>query len=498
MNTGIQTDILDKITAFLSREHSHLINGKIAVSSGTKKLSILDPSNGKEIAQTPIADKNDVEAAVNSAHIAFKDGRWSGLRPADRERILLKFADLVERDADLIAHIETLEQGKSIMISRHVEVGGSIEFIRFAAGLATKLYGRTMDLSPPPGMKFTAFTRREPIGVVAAIAPWNFPMAIALWKVIPALAAGCTVVLKPSESTPLTALWLAELALEAGVPDGVFNVITGDGATSGDALVRSPLVSKISFTGSTVTGKSIGKIAMDRMARVTLELGGKNPAIILKDADIDAAVQGIVMGAFLNNGQVCAAASRIYIESEVFDKFAAAMEGVIKGMSVGPGLDPSNQINPLVSQTHQNRVQNYLDDASSKGAELISGKDGPDKNGFYISPTLVINPNTNLNLFREEVFGPLLGLTRVANAQEAISKANDTQYGLAASLWTSDLKATMDIVPQLEAGTVWVNTHVPLDANMPFGGYKQSGIGREFGPNWVENFTEEKSVCISH
>jgi phenylacetaldehyde dehydrogenase len=463
-------------------------------------LPVFNPADGAQIASVPDADANDVSVAVRSAHAAFADGRWRNLRPADRERILLRFADLVEKSSESLAQLETLEQGKSINISRAVEVAGSVEYMRYVAGLATKITGMTLDVSmpAPPGGRYTAYTRREPIGVVAAIAPWNFPLAIAIWKIMPSLAAGCTLVLKPSEVTPLTALWLAELAVEAGIPPGVFNVVTGGGSTCGQALVSSPLVSKISFTGSTATGKAIGRVAIENMTRVSLELGGKNPAIVLKDADINAVVGGLMMGAFLNQGQVCAAASRVYIEAPLFDKIAEGLAQAVATLSMGPGLDQTAQVNPLVSATHQRKVLGFVEEAQRAGAELVQGSGAPDGKGYYVRPTLLLNPSKVLRLTRDEVFGPVLALTRVADAEKAIALANESVYGLAASLWTRDLKATLDIVPRIQAGTVWVNSHVPIDPNLPFGGFKQSGIGRDFGPRWLDGYTEEKAVCIAH
>jgi phenylacetaldehyde dehydrogenase len=486
------------VSDFIDRARGVFIEGEWANPTGSAELPVFNPADGNRIASVGQASAADVERAIASAHRAHTDGRWRALRPADRERILLRFADLVEAHADALAQLETLEQGKGIVIARHVEVGGAIEWMRYTAGLATKITGMTMDLSvaTPPGTRATAFTRREPIGVVAGIVPWNFPLAIAVWKILPALAAGCTIVLKPSEFTPLSALRLAELAMEAGVPAGVFNVVTGDGGTVGRALISSPLIAKISFTGSTATGKAIGHAAVDNMTRFSLELGGKNPAIVLKDADVEATIAGLSIGAFFNQGQVCAAASRVYVEAPLFDRIAAGLEGAIKAMKVGPGLDPEAQINPLVSAGHRDKVLAYLEDAVSHSAELIQGGFGPDANGYYVPPTLVIEPVADMKLMREEVFGPVLTLTRVADAEAAIRAANDSEMGLSASLWTRDLKSTFDIVPRLEAGTVWVNSHVPIDPNMPFGGFKQSGTGRDFGPRWLESFTEEKSVCI--
>jgi phenylacetaldehyde dehydrogenase len=488
------------VQKFLASNPGQFIEGSRVASAVRTTLPVFNPADGSQISVVADGDAADAASAVASAHAAFADRRWSGKRPADRERILLRFADLVEQNAELLAQLETLEQGKSIHLSRAVEVGGSVEYMRYVAGLATKITGMTLDLSMPasPGTRYTAYTQREPVGVVAAIAPWNFPMMIALWKIMPALAAGCTLVLKPSEVTPLTALWLAELALEAGVPPGVFNVITGTGAKCGSALVTSPLVSKISFTGSTLTGKTIGHAAIENMTRMSLELGGKNPAIVLRDADVGAVLGGLMMGAFLNQGQVCAAASRVYIEGPVFDQVVAGLSQAVRSLSVGPGLDPAAQVNPLVSASHQRKVLGFVEEARKAGAELVEGAKAASSTGFYVSPTLLVNPSGSLRLVREEVFGPVLVLTRVADVEEAVRLANDSVYGLAASLWTRDLKSTLDLVPRIQAGTVWVNSHVPIDPNLPFGGFKQSGIGRDFGPRWLEGYTEEKAVCIAH
>ncbi|MEN2792965.1 aldehyde dehydrogenase family protein [Sphingomonas oligophenolica] len=487
-----------QVTAFLALDPAIIIDGKRVASDGSATLPVYDPSSGRVIATAIDATATDVDRAVRSADAAFRDGRWRHMRPADRERVLLKFADLVVEKGEVYAQLETLEQGKSIAISRMFEVGASSDWMRYAAGLATKISGRTFDTSLPGGPQhWTTYTRREPIGVVAGIAPWNFPMMIALWKVMPALAAGCSVVLKPSEVTPLTALMLAETALEAGVPAGVFNVITGSGAGAGAALTSHPLVAKISFTGSTPTGKVIGRAAIDNLTRVTLELGGKNPAIVLKDADLATVIPGLMAGGFLNGGQVCAAASRVYVEAPLYDDLVGALQGAISGMKVGPGLDPETQINPLVSSGHQAKVKAYLDDARSAGASLVTGAAVPSE-GYYISPTLVLDPGDHLKLTREEVFGPILGVARVADAEEAITRANDSNLGLGASLWTRDLSTAMNITPRLEAGTVWVNSHVFIDPNMPFGGFKQSGVGRDFGVDWLDAYTELKSVCIAH
>lgn len=484
------------VAAFLKGRHGAFIDGQI-VSDGDVGLPVYDPATGNVIAQVATSHEALVQRAVDSAHAAFSERRWRGVRPADRERILLRFADLVERDAEFLAELETREQGKSIGISRQVEVNGTIDWMRYAAGLATKITGMTMDLSipTPPGTRSTAMTRREPIGVVAGIVPWNFPLTIAAWKIMPALAAGCTIVLKPSELTPLTALYLAGLASEAGVPNGVFNIVTGD-ANTGRALVASPKVAKISFTGSTRAGVEIGISAMKRLARVTLELGGKNPAIVLDDADPVATAAGLIAGGFFNGGQVCAAASRLYVTPGIFDRLGAELQSAVSSLTIGSGLDLSAHVGPLVSSSHRDKVASYISEAEGAGAKLIRGGQTPGNGGYFVSPALVVNPEPQLRLLSEEIFGPVLAMVRVADAEEALRLANDTPYGLAASVWTQNLKQAMDLTDRIEAGTVWVNTHVPIDPAMPFGGYKASGLGRDFGTQWAEAYTEEKSICF--
>lgn len=491
-------EILPEVRAFPPALTGAFIDGAASAGGGAP-IEVIDPSSEEVIASIPEADAATVDRAVRGADAAFRDGRWRSMRPADRERILLRFADLVERDGEMLAQLESWNQGKSINIARAVDVGASVEYMRYIAGLATKATGLTLDLSIPmvPGQRYHAYTRPEPVGVVAAIAPWNFSMMISLWKVMPSLAAGCTVVLKPSEVTPLTAFRLAELALEAGVPAGVFNVVHGAGATTGKALVAHDLVRKVTFTGSTAAGKAIGQAAIGRMARVSLELGGKNPALVLKDADLSRAVPGLMAAAFLNGGQVCAALSRIYVERPLHEDLVAALHGAVGGMTMGAGLDPDAQLNPLVSAAHRDKVRLHLASAEQSGATLLGGSATPDK-GWYVSPTLVTGAAADAAIQREEVFGPVLSITPVDDIDQAVEQANDTPYGLTASVWTNDLGRALDLIPRIEAGTVYVNTHVPVDPNLPFGGYKQSGFGRDFGPNALDAYFERKSVCIAY
>ncbi|MFP6561124.1 aldehyde dehydrogenase family protein [Paraburkholderia sp. B3] len=498
MSTNL-IDLLPEVRAFAQRRHEPFIDGRPAVARSGRYREVFDPATGEVLAQVADCDASDVDVAVRSARAAFDSRRWSGLRPADRERILLRLADLLEAQTEALAQLETLNQGKSINLARAVEVGASIEYVRYMAGWATKIHGSTLDVSIPfpPGTQYTAFTRKEPVGVVAGIVPWNFPLMIAIWKLVPALAAGCTVVIKPSPETPLTALRLAELAIEAGIPPGVFNVVTGDGAC-GAALAAHPSIGKISFTGSTPTGKLVGHAAVDNMTRFSLELGGKNPAVMLADIDVDEAVQRVAAGAFLNQGQVCAAVSRVYVHRSRYRQMAEGIAAAATAMTLGPGLDPGAQINPLVSAHHRARVETHVAAARAAGLTFLAGGTPVERPGYYVRPTVLGDVRPDAAVMRDEVFGPVLALVPFDDVHEAIRLANDTRYGLAASLWTRDLGAAMRIVREIEAGTVWVNCHVPLDPSMPFGGFKQSGIGREFGAGAVDAYTETKSVCIAH
>jgi phenylacetaldehyde dehydrogenase len=441
-----------------------------------------------------------MQAAVQNAHDAFSDQRWSGMRPADREKILYKLSELLLEHGETLAQLETLNQGKSIHISRAVEVQSTAEYIRYIAGWTTKIMGETMDVSIaiPEGAKYTAYTQKSPIGVVAAIAPWNFPLAIAAWKTIPALAAGCSVVLKPAHETPLTALYLAQLALEAGVPAGVFNVLVGADGQIGQALVEHPLIRKVTFTGSTAVGKKVGHAAIEHMAHFALELGGKNPMIIMDDVAVETAVNGIMMGAFLNSGQVCAAASRIYVHEKIYPAVKEAISQAISQIKVGAGLDESTQIQAVISKKQQDSILAHIATAKAEGATVLSSPMPEGSNGYFVPATVVTDTQAHSSILKQEVFGPVIALVPFASADEAIALANDSEYGLAASLWTNNLNHTMNMVPRIHAGTVWVNSHVPLDPAMPFGGVKQSGIGREFGKTSVESFTETKTVCIAH
>lgn len=486
-----------RVSAFLDRRHGHFIDNETVAGTG-ELLNVWNPADGTVIAQVPEATAEDVDQAVASARRAFDNG-WATSRPADRERILCRLADLIEEHGDELAELETLNQGKSIFISRAIEVGGGAETVRYMAGWATKIEGTTLDTSIQaiPGAKYRAMTLREPVGVVGAIIPWNFPLSMAIWKIAPALACGCTIVLKPAEETPLTALRLAELCREAGVPPGVVNVVTGRGHTTGAALASHPGLSKIAFTGSTDVGKLIGTAALQNMTRFSLELGGKSPVIVLEDADVDQAAQGAAMGIFFNQGQVCTAGSRLFVHRKIFDAVVHKLAQIAEGMRIGPGLDAANQINPLVSARQRDRVLGYLQQGTQDGAELLTGGqyDGP---GYYVRPSVLVNVKPTMSVVREEIFGPVVVAMPFDDLDEALHEANATDYGLAASVWSNDYQKIMRAVSALKAGTVWVNAHNLLDPNLPFGGFKQSGLGRELGRSILDMYTESKSVLMAY
>lgn len=489
---------LARIEFLARRTQGNFIDGRMCEPRSARWLPVVDPACEMVVAEAPDSDAADVDAAVASARRAFEGDAWGRMRPADRERILIRLAEVIEEHGDELSAMETLQSGKLQGVARMIDVGFSAEFVRYMAGWATKIEGSTLQSSIafPPGAQYHTYTQREPVGVVAAIVPWNFPLAIALWKIAPALAAGCTVVLKPSPETPLTALRLAALAIEAGLPPGVLNVVCG-GATAGSALSAHPGVDKISFTGSTPTGRAIGHAAVDRMARFTLELGGKSPMIVLPDADPAAVVGGAMMGIFFNQGQVCSASSRLYVHRSLFEQVTQAIARAAEGMRIGSGFDEATQLGPVVSKRQFERVLGYLEGARREGATVLTGGSAAREAGCFVQPTVLVGLKPHMQVVREEVFGPVLAALPFDDVDEAVRDANDSPYGLAASVWSNNLSAVHRIVPRLKAGTVWVNTHNLLDANLPFGGFKQSGIGRDLGRAAVESYTESKSVCMA-
>ncbi len=484
---------------FLKRSHKLFIGGEWVEPQSSKRIPVMDPATGREISSVPDASAADVERAVAAARQAFEKGPWPEMLPAQREALIWKLADLIERNADELAELESLNNGKTKFIASVVDIAGTRDYFRYMAGWATKLEGSTFKTSihGPPGAKFHTYTLREPVGVVAAIVPWNFPLAMASWKLGPALAAGCTVVLKPAEQTPITALRLGELIQEAGFPPGVVNIVTGYGETAGAALVTHPNVDKVAFTGSTEVGKIINKAASDTVKRVSLELGGKSPVVVLPDADLNAVVGGAANAIFFNSGQVCTAGSRLFAHKKVFDQVLEGLSNAAQAIRLGPGLDPKTEMGPLVSKEQQERVLGYIESGRKDGAKIVAGGDAPASPGYFVKPTILANVRPDMRVVREEIFGPVVVAQRFEDLDEIAALANDTPYGLAASIWSRDVSAVHRLVPKIRAGTVWVNCHNFVDPAMPFGGFKQSGFGRESGRAVFEMYTELKSVCIA-
>ncbi|CAG0958594.1 phenylacetaldehyde dehydrogenase [Burkholderiales bacterium] len=486
-------------STFLAAPKKMLIGADWVDAADGARLDVHDPATGDVFAHVPAGGAADIDRAVRAARAAFEDGPWPATSPSGRERLLLALADRVEANAQELAEIESLDNGKSVMLARHVDMAMAVDFLRYMAGWATKIEGTTHDVSVPfmPQAKFFAWTRREPVGVVGAIIPWNFPLLMAAWKIGPALATGCTVVLKPAEETPLTALRLGELILEAGIPPGVVNIVTGLGETAGAALAAHPGVNKIAFTGSTAVGKLVQRAALENMTRVSLELGGKSPVIVLDDADPAQAAAGAAQAIFFNQGQVCTAGSRLYVQKKLFDRVVAELSAIAGKMKLGPGLDPASELGPLVSEVQMNRVCGYIDGGVGQGAKVATGGGRAGGKGYFVKPTVLVDARQDMRVVQEEIFGPVVVALPYDDVDDAVRLANDTPYGLGASIWSNDLARVHRMIPRIKAGTVWVNCHSMLDASLPFGGYKQSGIGREMGRAAIDLFTETKAVMMA-
>jgi phenylacetaldehyde dehydrogenase len=480
----------------LSRKPSLFINNEWVSSSADKNLAVVDPSSGKEISRIVDATDADVDRAVAAARAAFDDGRWTGLPPIAREQMIHALADLVEKHAGELAELESIDNGKPVGMSSTVDIPAAVGMLHYMAGWATKLGADSISPMSTPNGAFHSYVRREPVGVAGLIVPWNFPLLMAVLKVAPAMAAGCTVVLKPAEQTSLTALRLADLIAEAGFPAGVINVITGNGHTAGDRLVRHPDVDKIAFTGSTEVGKIINRTATDTLKRVTLELGGKSPVIVLPDVDVAQVAPGAAGAIFFNAGQVCIAGSRLYAHSSIFDKVVEGIAETAAFWAPRPSLDPAAHMGPLVSEEQYNRVMDYIDQGKKAGASVAMGGDCPTADGYYVNPTVLVDVKPDMSVVREEIFGPVVCAQRFEDLDEVAKQANDSCFGLAASVWTRDVSAMHQMCAKLKAGTVWGNCHGVIDPALPFGGYKQSGLGREQGRQGVEAYTELKSVII--
>jgi phenylacetaldehyde dehydrogenase len=475
-----------------------LIDGKWRDAAEGRTIAVYDPATEDKIADIAAATAADVDLAVQAAHRTFESAPWQKMRPLDRGRLLEKLALLIERDAEELARLETLDNGKPYFVSRNIDLKFTVDALRYYGGWASKISGEYITLSPffDDGGTYRAYTERRPVGVVGGITPWNFPLGQAIQKIAPAIAFGCTIVLKPSEEASLTTLRLGELILEAGIPDGAINILTGYGHEAGQAIVDHPLVRKIAFTGSTATGQRILQSSARQMKRVTLELGGKSPTIVLADADLDKAIPGAANAIFPNSGQVCTAGSRLFIDASIFDEVTKGVAQIARELRLGSGFDPSTQLGPLISSRQMERVSSLVASGVEEGAEPLCGAARVDQKGFFYQPTVLTGGRADMRITREEVFGPVVLAMPIENPRQIKALANDTEYGLGASIWTRDINKAHLLAGQIDSGTVWINTHNILDTAMPFGGTKLSGLGREFGTEVVHAYTEPRAVCM--
>ena len=498
MTTAALPDLHALLKDFLARKaFKLLIDGKPVDAAAGKTFDTTNPATGEVLGTVAAGDAADVDAAVKAARAAL-DGPWGKMTPADREKVLHKAADLLEARAEAFAQLESLDNGKPIREAKSGDLPLSVALFRYYGGWPTKITGDTTPVSVPyyPGAKFLQYTVREPIGVVGAIIPWNFPLLMACERLAPILACGNTVVLKPAEQTPLSAIWLGELLLEAGVPAGVVNVVPGMGPTAGAAIAKHMGIDKVTFTGSTEVGREIVKASAGNMKRVTMELGGKSPNIIFADADMEAAARGIFAGIFYNQGQTCSAGSRVFIERPAYEKLVAAVADRAGKIKQGAGLDPKIHMGPLVSEEQRKRVLALVETGKKEGAKLLAGGAAQPGPGWFVQPTVFGDVKDDMTIARQEIFGPVVCLFPFDSVDEVIDRANSTDYGLVAAVWTKDIKKAHLAAQRLKAGVVWINCYQFVDAAAPWGGVKQSGYGREKGPYAIENYTSVKSVWV--
>jgi phenylacetaldehyde dehydrogenase len=487
-----------RVEEFIQTPRKMFINNQFVPAASGKTFPTYNPATGEVMAQVAEGEREDIDRAVKAARKAFENPAWSDMPASQRGRLIWKLADLIEGRLEEFAQLESLDNGKPLAIARVADVPLAVDLFRYMAGWATKIEGNTIPISAgTKRTQYLAYTRREPVGVVGQIIPWNFPLLMAAWKLGPALAAGCTVVLKPAEQTPLSALLLAELIAEAGFPEGVVNVVPGYGETAGAALAAHPDVDKVAFTGSTEVGKLILQAATGNLKKVSLELGGKSPNIVFDDADMRSTVPGTASAIFFNHGQCCSAGSRLYVEKDMFDHVVEGVADQAKKIKLGPGFEPDTNMGPLVSVDQLNRVCSYLQAGLNEGAQAVVGGKKKEGAGYFVEPTVMVKTNPNMKVVREEIFGPVVVASPFSDIDKLVAEANDSEYGLAAGVWTKDISKAHRVANKLRAGTVWINCYNVFDAALPFGGYKQSGWGREMGHEALELYTEVKAICAA-
>ena len=485
----------ERIQKFLSNPGKLLIDGDWVAAASGRTFETINPATEEKLAEVAHGEKEDIDRAVRAARQAFAyDSPWRRMSPSARGKLIWRIGDLIEEHVEELAMLESLDNGKPLGVARVADVPLAADLFHYMAGWPTKILGDTTPISAPG--EYLSYTLREPVGVVGQIIPWNFPLLMAAWKLGPALATGCTVVLKPAEQTPLSALYLGELLLEAGLPGGVVNIVTGFG-DAGAALSGHDDVDKVAFTGSTEVGKLIVGAAAGNLKKVSLELGGKSPNVVFADADLDAAVIGAANGIFFNHGQCCNAGSRLYIQDSAFDDVVAGVAEQAKKITVGSGLDANTQMGPLISDEQFEKVLGYLQSGADAGAEAVVGGGRVGDRGYFVEPTVLTNTTGDMKVVREEIFGPVVCAIPFSDPDEIVPIANDTNYGLAAGVFTRDITKALRTAARLRAGTVWINTYHVFDAAQPFGGYKESGWGREMGHQVLENYLETKAVCVA-